>query len=89
MSEKLLEAAVHEAVTEFELPEDHFLCCEDNITAVKAMIRGDSSGVDAPKKWLYSIVCNERSGALLWVLLRVVGPCHVYTSSLSWLGSLP
>jgi hypothetical protein len=67
MSEQLLDAAVDEAINEFELPDDHFLCCADNISAVKAMIRGDCSSVDATKKWLYSIVCNERSGELLWI----------------------
>ena len=55
---------MQQAVAEANLPADHFLCCPDNIAAVKAMIRGDSTAVEAPKKWLYSIVCNERSGNL-------------------------
>lgn len=64
MSEKLLDAAVQEAVTSYELPKYHFLRNPDNVDAVKAMIRGDAGGVPAPKKWLYNIVCNDRSGEL-------------------------
>lgn len=70
MSERLLEAAVKETVEECSLPAGHFLCCPANLAAVKAMIRGDSSAVEAPKKWLYSIVCNDRSGEFLRTLQR-------------------
>lgn len=81
MSERLLEAAVQETVAECSLPADHFLCCQDNLAAVKAMIRGDSTAVEAPKKWLYSIVCNDRSGELLRVLQRCPQAWRVWVVS--------
>lgn len=63
MSERLLDLAVDEVVEELNLPEDHFLRNPANITAVKRMIRGDATKVPAEKRWLYTIVCNEQSGA--------------------------
>jgi hypothetical protein len=79
MSEQLLDVAVQEAINDNDLPGDHFLCCADNIAAAKAIIRGDSSRVDPAKTWLYSIVCNERSGVLFWIvlLLHTVALCSL------------
>jgi hypothetical protein len=65
MSERLLDLAVQEVVAEFQLPADHFLQNPDNIRAVKCMIQGDTSNVPAAKRWLYTIVCNEQSGAFM------------------------
>ena len=66
MSLKLLDLAVEEACK--GLPEEHFLNREENIDAAKNMILGVTDGVDPEKTWLYTIVCNRQSGALLAVL---------------------
>jgi hypothetical protein len=63
MSEKLLDLAVEEACNTFKLPADHFLRNSTNITAAKKMIAGDAQDVGPEKAWLYSIVCNKKSGA--------------------------
>ena len=67
MSLKLLDLAVAEAVD--DLPtnarEHHFLNQPHNIEAAKAMIVGDTTAVPPGKRWLYGIVNNAESGALL------------------------
>lgn len=62
MSEKLLDLAVEEACNMFNLPADHFLRDNSNITAAKNMIAGEPRFVGAEKAWLYTIVCNKKSG---------------------------
>lgn len=65
MSEKLLDLAVEEACDMFHLPADHFLRNSSNITAAKNMIAGDAQNVQPEKAWLYTIVCNKKSGECL------------------------
>lgn len=63
MSEKLLDLAVEEACEVYNLAEDHFLRNTANIAAAKNMIAGGGTDISPEKAWLYSIVCNKRSGA--------------------------
>lgn len=65
MSEKLLDLAVEEACGMFHLPADHFLRNSSNIAAAKNMIAGESKDVQPEKAWLYTIVCNKKSGEYL------------------------
>jgi hypothetical protein len=70
MSEKLLDLAVEEACSTFNLPEDHFLRSSANINAAKNMIAGDSKDVGPEKAWLYTIVCNKNSGVRSTAIYR-------------------